>query len=726
MERLAAGVRRWRWAVLAAWLVLVVVAAPLAARQSEDTVAGGNRVPGSESEQVREALARDFDERAQLAVVLAPKPGSKAADRVQAVDALLRSIQDVPEATLPGSTRGRARAAAERGRTAILPVGVLASQDRESEVAKDIHDRLRGVDGAGRSVSSHVIGRGALDVAIQEEATTQLERAETIGLPIVLLILLTIFGSLAAAALPVVLGIAAVLITGAAIYLASQEFLVSVFATNSASLFGIALAVDYSMFILVRFREEIRAGRDRDAAISRALSTSGVAIVFSGLTVVVAIGAIAIVDNAGMRSMVGAILFTVITAVLLSAVLLPVLMRLLGNRLVQQRRLPLLSRRSAKPATGSRPSFWERWTRVVLGRPILFATAATLTLLVLALPMLSLDPGEHLVGQLPRDNDTRVGYDRAAAEQGPGATSPVQVVLQSERPQPVEREAVASARATIARDPEVAGVAPPKAAEGGRSVLLTATPRSDGSSPSTEELVRRLRSEFDEPVSPGVTAQVGGVTAYSIDFQDQIFGNLWKVAVLGLAFSFVLLTVLLRSLVLPLKAVILNLLTVGAAYGAVVAVFQWGWLDGFLGFKSEGSVNTFGLLPIMTGVFALSMDYEIFLMSRIREQYERTGDPSSAIAQGLAMSARPITGAAVIMVALFCVFASAGLTSVREFGLGLAVGIALDATVVRLVLVPSTMQLLGRRNWWLPRPLARVLDNRVFDEAKATTPLPDA
>jgi RND superfamily putative drug exporter len=716
MERLAAGVRRWRWAVLAGWVALVAAAAPLAARQSENTVAGGFTVPGSQSEQVRDALAYDFHLPAQLGVVLVPQPGSTAQDRARAVRALLRAIRAVPQVRLPASTSDRALSSAVRGRTAVLEVDVLASQQREAAVAKDVRDRLGAVQGARGSVSTHVIGRGAVDAAIQDESSAQLERAEAIGLPIVLLILLAIFGSLAAAALPIVLGVVAVTITGAAIYLVSQEFLVSVYATNSASLFGIALAVDYSMFVLVRFREEVRAGRDRADAIARALSTSGVAIVFSGLTVMVAIGAIWVIDNAGMRSMVVAILFTVAMSVLLSAVLLPVLIRLFGDRVVRQRRGPLGSRRSVEPATGSPSAFWERWTRAVLGRPVLFAGAATATLIVLAAPALSLDPGEYLVGQLPRDNGTRVGYERAAAVQGPGAASPVQVVLRSERARAVDRPTVASARRTIASDPEVVRVAPPEAAAGGRLVLMTAIPRSDGNAKSTEDLVRRLRSELPVEATTGaVSAHVGGVTAYSIDFQDQIVGHLWKIAVLGLGASFVLLTVLLRSLILPLKAVILNLLTVGAAYGVVVAVFQWGWLDGFLGFESQGSVNTFTLAPIMTGVFALSMDYEIFLLSRIRESYERSADPSSAIARGLAVSARPITGAALIMVALFCVFASTGLTSVRELGLGLAVGIALDATLVRLVLVPSTMQLLGRWNWWVPESFARLLSRRVFD-----------
>jgi uncharacterized membrane protein YdfJ with MMPL/SSD domain len=710
MERVAAGLLRWRWAVLATWVILVAAAAPLALHQSDDLVGGGFAVPGSQSEQVRDALARNFHSRAQLAVVLVPDAGSSARSRVRAVRKLMGAVRTVPETVLSRSASDGARAAAARGRTAVLPVGVLARQQREVDVARDIRDRLDGVKGA-RGVSAHVIGRGALDAAIQDESKERLAQSDAIGFPLVFLILLAIFGSLSAAALPGVLAIAAVTITGAAIYLLSQQFLVSIYTTNTATLFGIALAVDYSMFILVRFREEMRAGRDRDTAIARALSTSGVAIIFSGLTVIVAIGGLWLIDNAGLRSLAGAAMFTVAISVLLSAVLLPVLLRLFGERLVRRRRLRIGRRRSAEAAADSRNAFWERWTRVVLGRPILFGIAAAAILLVLAIPTLSLNPGEDLLRQLPSSNDTREGYEKAAAAQGPGAASPVQVLLRSDRARAVGRRTVASAHAVIAKDPEVVRVAPPKAAAGGRLVLLTATPRSGGSSESTEDLVRRLRTKLaGGPAVRGVSAEVGGVTAYSVDFQDQVFGGLWKVAVFGLAVSFLLLTVMLRSLVLPLKAVLLNILTIGAAYGVVVAIFQWGWLDGFLGFESKGSVNVFTMPLIVTTVFGLSMDYEIFLLSRIRERYERTGDPNAAIAEGLASSARPISGAALIMVAVFTVFAFTSLTSVRELGTALGAAIALDATLVRLVLVPSTMRMLGRWNWWLPRPIAGLVN----------------
>jgi uncharacterized membrane protein YdfJ with MMPL/SSD domain len=719
MERLAARLRRWRWFVLAVWAALLIAAAPLALRQSEDVVGGGFAVPGSQSEEVRQALVRDFDERAQLALVLAPERSSSPRRRVRAVESLLRAVREVPDVSVPGSTDRRARAAAERGRIAVLPVDVLAAQEREPDVARDVRDRLRAVEGARGSVSSHVIGRGAVDAAIQDEAQEQLKRADAIGFPFVLLILLAIFGSLAAAALPVLLGVAAVLLSGAAIFLASQEFLISSYATNTASIFGIALAVDYSMFILVRFREEVRAGRDRDSAIAKALSTSGVAIIFSGLALLVATAGLFIIDNAGLRSMASIVLFAVSVSMLLSTVLLPVLLKLFGKRLVRQGRLAWGSRRRGDPMAASQ-AFWQRWTRVVLGRPVLFAVAAIALLLALGAPTLSLNPGEYLIRQLPTDNDTRVAYARAAAAQGPGAASPVQVVLRSERSRPVDRRTVASVRRTMARDPAIATVEPPEAGAGGRSVLLTAIPRADGSAEPTEELVRRLRSELTTgPVAPGVTANVGGVTAYSIDFQNQIFDGLWKVAAFGLAFSFILLIVLLRSLILPIKAMILNILTVVAAYGVLVIVFQWGWLDGFLGFESKDSVDVFSMPLIMVTVFGLSMDYEIFLLSRIRERYERHGDSNTAIAEGLASSARPITGAALIMVSLFCVFATTSLTAVKELGLGLAVAIALDATIVRLVLVPATMRLFGEWNWWLPRPLAGLVDRIDVAEESA-------
>jgi len=263
-------------------------------------------------------------------------------------------------------------------------------------------------------------------------------------------------------------------------------------------------------------------------------------------------------------------------------------------------------------------------------------------------------------------------------------------------------------------DPEVARVAAPLASRDGRRVLLVATPRHDGESAPAKALVRRLRDALPQD------ALVGGASAEGLDFRDLVAGSMWKIALFVLGLSYLVLLVLLRSVILPLKAVVMNLLSVGAAYGVLVAVFQWGWADRVLGTHVEtGSIQTITPPLILAVVFGLSMDYEVFLLSRIRERFGATGDTRRAVAEGLSTSARTITSAALIMVAVFAVFVSTGVASIKQLGLGCAVAIAVDATVVRLVLVPAAMELLGRWNWWVPARLGRVLPPHTLEEAAA-------
>ena len=270
--------------------------------------------------------------------------------------------------------------------------------------------------------------------------------------------------------------------------------------------------------------------------------------------------------------------------------------------------------------------------------------------------------------------------------------------------------------AGLTRDPEVAGVARPQPSRDGAAVLISLAPRHDAESQPARALVDRLRED------PGALAgradlEVGGATAQVEDFKDLVSGSMWKILVFVLAFSYIVLFLLLRSVFLPLKAVVVNLLSVAAAYGVLVAVFQWGWIDGFLGFESLGYINTMTPPFLLAIVFGLSMDYEVFLLSRIRERYDATGDNKLAVADGLRRSAATISSAALIMVAVFAVFAGTGVPSIKEIGLGLAVAIALDATLVRLILVPATMELMGRWNWWLPKPVDRRLPHTAFDSA---------
>jgi uncharacterized membrane protein YdfJ with MMPL/SSD domain len=333
----------------------------------------------------------------------------------------------------------------------------------------------------------------------------------------------------------------------------------------------------------------------------------------------------------------------------------------------------------------------------VMKRPLLSVLLASAVLLALAAPTTALKTGSGALRQFPEGYETRVGIEAASSVSAPGEQAPVRIVTDDP-----ER-----ARAVLEDDPEVARVLPP--ARDGERTLLTAIPKHDGESPRTEALVERLRSELPE-------AQVGGVTAAQNDIRDLISSSMWKVLLFVLGLSYVVLLVLLRSVVLPLKAVLMNLLSVGAAYGVLVAIFQWGWLDGFLGFQSTGHIDTLTPPLVLAVVFGLSMDYEVFLLSRIRERHEATGDTQRAVAEGLARSARTITSAALIMVAVFAVFVGTGVPSIKELGVGNAVAIAVDATLVRLVLVPAAMMLLGDWNWWLPRPLARVLPKASFEE----------
>ena len=702
MRRLSAFLQRHRVPVLLAWVVLVVAALPFATKQSRELQSGGFGVPGSQSNAVHDELLDTFKDRSQLGLVVVPERGGGDG---RAAAKLVREVERAEDAELSREARADAIRAIASGRAAVVPVGVTAGQSAEPQAAASLREDA-GADGRDLGgFRAYVVGRGALDAALQDVSGEQLAEAEVIGFPIVLIILLAIFGSITAALLPVGLGAGAVAITGAAIYGLAQVTPMSVFASNMASMIGIGVAVDYSLFVLVRYREEIRAGRSRDEARATALATSGVAIVFSGLTVIVALAGLWLIDSDALRSMALGAVIVVAVAVLISVTLLPIVISLLGERLERRRSL---RRRPREREPARENAFWERWTHAILRRPVLSALASAGVMLLLAAPLLKIEVSEDLLAQLPAGNDTRQGYDHAAAVAGPGGATPVQVVVRfPESANSRERgRTVARVARTMRRDPEVARLDRPRRAEGGDAVLLSAIPRTEGDSDESKALVKRLRDRLPQAAGPHAqSVKVGGSTAHVVDFRDQIFGGLWKIALFAVVMSVVLLTVMLRSIVLPLKAAAMNLLSVAAAYGVMVVVFQWGWVDGFLGFQSKGFIDTFSLPLVLAVVFGLSMDYEIFLLSRIRERFEATGDPHAAVAQGLAGSARTITSAALIMVCVFAVFVGTGLPAVKEVGLGLAVAIGLDATLVRLVLVPSAMQLFGRWNWWLPKPL---------------------
>ena len=740
MIRLASFLARRRRLVLAIWVLVVLVSLPLAVRQTEHLTGGGFDVPGSQSKAVAEAMQGVFAGRAGgIAVLLRAEPGASGEQRAAAVRRVRREVAGVDGIALQPAVARRGELQLRRSDSAVLPLSSAVSPDELIDPAVDLREGLD-PGAAANGVTTYLAGQPTVWAGMQELSKEDLAKAEASGFPIVALILLLVFGSLAAAALPLTLGFVSVIVTGALIYFISLQMSTSVFVTNMASMIGIGVAVDYSLFILARYREERRKGRDCDAARAEALATSGLAVAFSGIAVIVSLAGLWMIDNQALRSMALGAMTVVAVSILTATTLLPALIGLLGDRVMPGgivarvlgfvKHTVLRRPRPAIPGRGSEgPSistfldlrgsrgdggtdFWDRWARRVMARPVLAATGSAAVLLLLASPVLSLESGTTALEQFPRDSDVRVGNELVSEQLGGGA-DPVQIVASFSGD--VDRTAVAGFAAELREQRGVSSVAPPVYA--GDSVLIEATSTAASDSDAATALVDRLRDSFVPAggLAAAASVDIGGETARTDDVRAQVSGSFWKIVGFVLALSFIVLMVMLRSLVLPLKAVLMNLLSIGAAFGVLVVIFQWGWFDSILGFESLGALDTINVPLIFAIVFGLSMDYEVFLMSRMRERYLAHGDNERAVAEGLASSARTISSAALIMTSVFAVFVLTGVPSIKELGLGCAVAIALDATLVRLILVPAAMKLMGNWNWWMPAWLDRILPNLSFE-----------
>ena len=525
-------------------------------------------------------------------------------------------------------------------------------------------------------------------------------------MPITLVILLATFGSLAAAVLPLAVGLGSVTITGALIYFVAQALPMSVYVTSAASMIGIGVAIDYSLFVLSRYRQEIARGRSEDEARLAALSTSGLAVVFSGVTVILSLCALLAFPTVTLRSMAFGSILVVAIAVLTAVTLMPAVIAVLGSRAYAPGRIShLTDRLLARWRRGPGRDFWGRWTRRVMARPLVTVVATATVLLLLAAPALSIRLGEQARSQLPAGHDALRGMAIASQLLGPGALGPIQAVARfhsGTAETPANRAALSSYATAVENDPEVAYVSPPRASLDGREVNLTVVPRHFGEDPAAIALLHRLRGGLSgNSIARTANVHFGGDVALVQDFTRSVSHTLGTVFLLLIAVTYVVMLVMLRSVVLPLKAVVMNLLTVCASTGVSVAIFQWGWLD-WTGYSSPGYIDAAVIPLMMAVVFGLSMDYEVFMLTRIREAFMRTGDSRQAVATGLQGSAGTISSAALIMMSVFFAFALVAIPSIKEIGAALGIAVALDATLVRLVLVPATMALLGRWNWWLP------------------------
>jgi len=715
MMRLSGTLRRHRWLVFGCWVLALLPSIYLALTQSNQLTGGGFEVADSQSLHVQNAIENQYTQQgaSALALVAAPRADATLDDMSGAVAELERAAQQVPSVeVLQNPTQPPP--APDRPYVVSLRLGF--DNSGAVDVARQLRGKI-GVDGDqpgaidnGR-VRLYVIGQGALGAAAQTSTKSDIAAAERWNLPIVLMVLIAVFGSLAAAAIPLALGICTVAVTMGVVYALSTLTTMSVFVTSTVSMFGIALAVDYSLFILMRFREELRAGRDGDQAADAAMATSGLAVVLSGLTVIASLTGIYLINTPVLKSMATGAILAVAVAVLTSTTLTPAILATFGRAAARRSRLLHWSRRPESDQS----RFWTRWVGAVMRRPWASALGAAALLLFVAAPALSMTLGNSMQRQFPSTHEIRGGVAAAAEALGPGALGPIRILVTfpggNAAGNTGELDAVA---ARISEAPNIVSVSPPEFADDNGSALISAVMSVDPEDLAARDTVDWMRAELPAAAA-GAQIDVGGPTALIKDFDDRVSQT--KLLVFGFVslIAFVMLLISIRSLFLALKGVLMTVLSVAAAYGSLVAVFQWGWLER-IGFEPITSIDSTIPPLVLALTFGLSMDYEIFLMTRIRERYLQSGDTRDAVAYGVATSARTITSAALIMIAVFIGFAFAGMPLVAQLGVACAVAIAVDATVVRLVLVPSLMAMFDQWNWWLPAWLDRILPSVDFEK----------
>lgn len=721
MMRLSRNLRRFRWLVFTGWMLALVPAIYLALTQSGNLTGGGFEVAGSQSLQVHDVLEAQYPDQgaSSLALVATPRPDASYQDITDAVAQLRRIAGEFPGVSeVPDPTQRPP----QPDRPYVVSLRLDARNAGTSDLAKKLRARV-GVEGdkpgqtADGRVRLYVIGQGALSAAAAANTKHDIAAAERWNLPIILIVLLAVFGSLTAAAIPLALGICTVVVTMGLVYLLSMHTTMSVFVTSTVSMFGIALAVDYSLFILMRFREELRSGRQPQEAVDAAMATSGLAVVLSGMTVVASLSGIYLINTPALRSMATGAILAVAVAMLTSATLTPAVLATFARAAAKRSALLHWSRRPE--STQSR--FWTRWVGWVMHRPWITALSASVVLLLMAAPAASMVLGNSLLRQFDSSHEIRAGVSAAAQALGPGALGPVQVLIKfpdGGASTPAHSQTVGAVRQRMAQGPNVTTVAPPKFAEDNDSALLSAVLSVDPEDMGARHTVDWMRSELPQ-VAGGAQVDVGGSTALIKDFDDRVSATEPLVLAFVALIAFVMLLISIHSVLLALKGVLMTLLSVAAAYGSLVMVFQWGWGER-LGFPQLTSIDSTVPPLVLAMTFGLSMDYEIFLLTRIRERFLHTGRTRDAVAYGVSTSARTITSAALIMIAVFCGFAFAGMPLVAEIGVACAVAIAVDATIVRLIMVPALMAMFSQWNWWLPRWLGRILPSVDFDR-----PLPE-
>jgi RND superfamily putative drug exporter len=701
-RRLGAASARRPWITIAAWLVaataIIALAGMAGGSFADDFVA-----PGSQSEQAMELLEERFPEAASgtaLAVFAAPE-GQRLKTHRPAVDAAVARISAAGHVTAVADPFAAGTVSPD-GRVGYAEITFDAPATR---LGAGPFDAIAGaLEPARRAGLAAELGGDAAFI----NAETPTSGAEAAGIVAALVVLLVAFGTVVAALLPIVLALVVVAAGLGGIALLANATDVSTAAPTIAAMIGLGVGIDYALFITARYRENRASGRDNTTALAGAMASAGTAVVFASGTIVVAMSALALTGMGFLISVGISTALVVLGAAAAALTLLPALLALLGDR-IDRGRLPLRRRRA--PGAG-----WRRLALHVSRRPWPYLLAATALLLTLAAPALWMRTGFPDAGDDTTNMSHRRAYDLLAEGFGPGVNGPVLVVVDLRAPGATPGD-VAALSDRIAADPGIASVGEPHTSPAGDAAVLRVITTTAPGDDATSETLERVRD-----LAPP-NASVSGLTAMTDDLSRHL-GRMLPIFVAAiLAASFLLLMLVFRSILVPLKAVLMNLLSIGAAYGVIVAVFQWGWLKELFGLEQTLVIPSPLPTIFFAVLFGLSMDYEVFLLSRIREAYDASGDTPGAVAQGIAATGRVITSAALIMAAVFLAFVANPSPFARLLGLGLATAVLLDATVVRLLLVPALMTLLGPANWWLPRWLRHRMPRLAYAASRPRTPL---
>jgi RND superfamily putative drug exporter len=702
LGRLGLWVADHRGRVALGWLAIALLAGFFAPRVETALSGAGWESTGSESVAARDRIDAQFGGQSSYAIQVVVHSdtaafGDPAFDRtVRRTEATLNGSDAVTRVVppAPGGTVSR------DGHTVVVQAGAAKQPNDMVAAADDLKTEIAAAGGS--TVSANLTGASGMWSDFNEANREAMMKSEVISWPVTLAILVVAFGSLVAAGLPLMLTITGLVAAAGSLYGVSQLLDVSIWAMNFALMFALALGIDYALFIVYRFRGALfGSGLSPREATGVAMDTAGKAVLFSGVTVLISLSAVMLVPSPAFRSMSLGIMLSVVFVLAASLTLLPAALSKLGPR-VDKLALPWAH------SGEHRSERFARWGERLWRRPYLYGALSLLALVALALPVLRLDTGMPSIKVVPEGDSSRVGYDQIQAAFGSGAPGTMQIVAPAADASAVERVAAA--------DPGIAQVMPPQPSPDGKDALIVAVPIDDPSSSASGATIDRLRADLPP------AALVGGAATENHDLEALLKAKAPLVIGVVLALGFLLLLVALQAPLIAAAGVLTNLLATGAAFGVATWLFQDGVLSGLLGFESQGFLDAWAPVFFFAMIFAISMDYTVFLLSSAREHWERSHDPREAMVGGLAHSGRVIFAAAGVMVAVFLTFALSGPLPPKEMGLILGIAVLLDAFLVRLLLVPVLLRLMGTAAWKLPKGLDRVLPDVSFGHGESPEP----